>query len=189
MATLLRSARSGSDWTTNDLRACNITVSSQIPERFYGLALPAVASLTNIDPNLLSSTFSTKGLSNETHRLLQYLDLSSRANSGQESADHDFAREILRALGYEVRDFLLRTRYTIPLSISGDPNRSVQTSVCLVHAFMARPAPLRYQWSKPRSTPIRKSSLRPSRLSSTIIGSEHDWVKRNLSLRSFHALQ
>ena len=39
----------------------------------------------------------------------------------------------MRALGYEERDFLLRTRYTISLSISGDPNRSVQTSVCLVH--------------------------------------------------------
>jgi hypothetical protein len=53
-------------------------------------------------------------------------------NSGQESAIHDFAREILRALGYEKRGLLLRSRYAIPLLISGDPNRSALTDICLI---------------------------------------------------------
>jgi len=132
MANLIRSAKSGSDWTTNDLLAYNISVSSQSPNNFYGQPLPTVESLSSLDPNLLSGTLDTQGLSDGTYRLLQYLDLASRANSGQESAIDDFAREILRTLGYEKRGLLLRSRYAIPLMISGDPKRSAQTDVCLV---------------------------------------------------------
>jgi hypothetical protein len=132
MADLIRSAKSGSDWTTNELRAYNIKVSAQSPDKFYGQPLPTVASLTSLDPNLVSGTLGMQGLSDETYRLLQYLDLASRANAGQESAVDDFAREILRVLGYEKRSLLLRSRYVIPLLISGDPNRSAQTDVCLV---------------------------------------------------------
>jgi hypothetical protein len=73
-----------------------------------------------------------QGLSDETHRLLQYSDLASRANTGQESAIDDFAKEILRMLGFEKRDLLFRSRYAIPLLINGDPNRSAQTGVSLV---------------------------------------------------------
>ena len=135
MATLPRSAKSSGDWTTNDLLAYNITVSSQSPETFYSEPLPDIANLAtfyDIDPNLLSGTLGTQGLSNETYCLLEYLDLASRPNSDQESAVHDFAREILRALRYELRGSLLRSRHTIPLLISGDPNRSAPTSVCLI---------------------------------------------------------
>jgi hypothetical protein len=140
MANLIRSAKSGSDWTTNDLLAYNIRVSSQSPDEFYGQPLPTVASLSSLDPNLLSGTLGTQGLSDETYRLLQYLDLASRANSGQESAIDDFAREILRALGYEKRGLLLRSRYAIPLLISGDPNRSAQTDVCLSSGLVYHPS-------------------------------------------------
>ena len=133
MANLIRSAKSGNDWTTNDLLAYNIKVSSQSPDKFYGQSLPTVESLSSsIDPNLLTGTLGTKGLSDETYRLLQYLDLASKANAGQESAVDDVAKEILRALGYEKRGLLLRSRYAIPLLISGDLNRSAQTDVCLV---------------------------------------------------------
>jgi hypothetical protein len=133
MAHLIRSAKSGSDWTTNELLAYNIRVSSQTPHSFYGIPLPPVASLNDLDPDLVSGTLSTQGLKDETYRLLQYLDLASTANAGQESAIDDFAREILRVLGYERRGLLLRSRYAIPLLISGDPNRSAQTDVTLIH--------------------------------------------------------
>ncbi|KAI9431215.1 hypothetical protein BJY52DRAFT_1276977, partial [Lactarius psammicola] len=73
-----------------------------------------------------------QGLSDETYRdrLQQYLDLASKANAGQESAIHNFARETLRVSGYEQRG-LLRSGYAIPLLISGESNRSAQTGVCL----------------------------------------------------------
>lgn len=132
MANIIRSAKSGSDWTANDLLAYNIRVSSQSPDNFYGIPLPP-AGLSNLDPYLVSGTLSTQGLSDETYRLLQYLDLASRANAGHESAVNDFTREILRVLGYERRGLLLRSRYAIPLLICGDPNQSAQTDVCLIH--------------------------------------------------------
>ncbi|KAG5645736.1 hypothetical protein DXG03_005432 [Asterophora parasitica] len=132
MADLIRSAKSGSDWTEHDLRGYNITVSPQRAENFYGISLPTVADLSTFDPHLVSSTLSTQGLSDETYRLLQYLDLAFKANPGQESAIHDFAREILRVLGYERRGFLLRSRYAIPLLICGDLNQSAQTDVSLI---------------------------------------------------------
>ncbi|KAI0253588.1 hypothetical protein BJV78DRAFT_1122961 [Lactifluus subvellereus] len=132
MANLIRSAKSGSDWTANDLLAYNIQISPLTPDEFYGTPLPTVASLSSLDPQLLSGTLNTAGLSDETYRLLQYLDLASRANAGQESAIDDFAREILRAVGYERRGLLLRSRYAIPLLICGDPNRSAQTDVTLI---------------------------------------------------------
>jgi hypothetical protein len=133
MANLIRSAKSGSDWTQNDLLAYNIKVSSQSPLSFYGRPLPPVGSLNNLDPNLVSGTLNTQGLKDDTYRLLQYLDLASTANAGQESAIDDFAREILRVLGYEMRGLLLRSRYAIPLLICGEPNRSAQTDVTLIH--------------------------------------------------------
>jgi hypothetical protein len=129
MANLIRSAKSANDWTVCDLLAYNIRVSSQSPDSFYGQPLPTVASLNSY---LLSGTLSTQGLSDEMYRLLQYLDLASRANPGQESAIHDFAREILRALGYEKRGLLLQSRYIIP---SGDPNRSAQPDICLTQGW------------------------------------------------------
>lgn len=86
--------------------AYNIRVSSETPHSFYGIPLPPVASLNDLDPDLVSGTISTQGLKDETYRLLQYLDLASTANAGQESAIDDFAREILRVLGYERRGLL-----------------------------------------------------------------------------------
>ena len=137
MVSIYRHAKCGKDWTMNDLQAYNITVSSQSPYQFYGKPLPKVKSLTSIDPNLLSGTLGTPGLSDETYRLLQYLDLASRVESSQASAVHDFTKEILRALGYEKRGLLLRSRYAIPLLVAGDANRTVQTDVCLVQGSSA----------------------------------------------------
>ena len=132
MANLIPSAKSGNDWTKNDLLAYNIKITSQTPDKFYGTPLPTVAGLSTLDPHLVSGTLDTQGLSDETYRLLQYLDLASKANAGQESAIDDFAREILRVLAYEKRGLLLRSRYAIPLLICGDPNRSAQTDVTLI---------------------------------------------------------
>jgi hypothetical protein len=130
MANLVRSAKSGSEWTTNDLLAYNITVSSQPPEIFYGQPLPPTENLNKLDPYLISSTLGTRGLSDETLRILRYLDLASRVDLGQESAVHDFTREILRVLGYE-KHALLLSRYAVPLLISCDPYQSAQTGICL----------------------------------------------------------
>lgn len=67
-----------------------------------------------------------------TCRLFRYLDFSTHPSVGQESAINDFAKEILRLLGFEERGTLLRSRYLIPFMICGDDRRSAQADLCLV---------------------------------------------------------
>jgi len=71
-------------------------------------------NLSMLHPHLVSGTLATEGLSDQVYNLLQYLDIASRATSGGELAVDDFVKEILRALGYENRGIILRTRHDIP---------------------------------------------------------------------------
>ncbi len=102
MANLVRSAKSGNDWTSNDLAAYNITVHRQSAETFFGYT-------PNTIPNAVDPAFITamvppnENLSDNTYRLLQYLDLATRTHYGQESAIHDFSKELLHLLGFEER--------------------------------------------------------------------------------------
>ncbi len=116
MANIIRSAKSGSDWTSNDLIAYNITIRRQSSDSFFGYTPNIIPDA--IDPAFLTATVPPDdNLSDGTYRLLQYLDLATHANSGQESAIDDFAKELLRLLGFEERGTLLRSRYAIPFMI------------------------------------------------------------------------
>jgi hypothetical protein len=132
MANLIRSAKSGSDWSTNELLAYNITVQRQNHTNFFGREL---GPIDHLDPNLLSTADPIKSahFSKETYRFLTYLDLASRANAGQEAAIDDLARSVLEVTGFDELGTILRTRYDIPFTICGDSRRSAQTNVCLVH--------------------------------------------------------
>ena len=48
-----------------------------------------------------------------TFRILQYIDLATRANATQESAIDDIARELLRLLNFEEKGTLLQSCYAI----------------------------------------------------------------------------
>ncbi|KIJ58474.1 hypothetical protein HYDPIDRAFT_68087, partial [Hydnomerulius pinastri MD-312] len=131
MANIIRSAKSGSDWTSNDLAAYNIAVHRQPADTFFGYTPSTISD--GIDPAFLTATLPpNENLSDQTYRLLQYLHLATHANSGQESAIHDFAKELLRSLGFEERGTLLRSRYSIPFMICGDDRRVAQTDLCLI---------------------------------------------------------
>ncbi|PBK85186.1 hypothetical protein ARMGADRAFT_565846 [Armillaria gallica] len=131
MANIIRSAKSGSDWTSNDLIAYNIAIRRQSSDTFFGYKPNTIPDA--IDPAFLTATIPPQdNLSDGTYRLLQYLDLATHTNSGQESAIDDFAKELLRLLGFEERGTLLRSRYAIPFMICGDDRRSAQTDLCLV---------------------------------------------------------
>jgi len=129
MANLIRSAKSGSDWTANELIAYNIAISSLRPDQFFPTPDP---SLDHIDPAILSSPpdDDNPNLSDVAAEYLGYLDLASRAT--QESFIDDFAAETLKLLGFNERRTTVSTRYIIPLTICGD-NRVAQTDVCLIH--------------------------------------------------------
>lgn len=133
MSTIIRSAKSGSEWTENELLAYNIVVHRQSSVEFFGFE--PNSSLDYLDPHFVLDPLDapTDGISDQSYRLLQYLDLATRANSGQESAIDDFAKEVLRVIGFEERGTLLRSRYAIPFTICGDASRSAQSDICLIH--------------------------------------------------------
>ena len=133
MSTIIRSARSGSEWTVNELLAYNIAVHRQSSVEFFGFE-PS-SSLDYLDSHFVLDPLDAPSddISDHSYRLLQYLDLATRANSGQESAIDDFAKEVLRVIGFEERGTLLRSRYAIPFTICGDSSRSAQSDVCLLH--------------------------------------------------------
>ncbi|KIJ62409.1 hypothetical protein HYDPIDRAFT_73745, partial [Hydnomerulius pinastri MD-312] len=131
MANIIRFAKSGGDWTSNDLAAYNITVRRQPADTFFGYTPNTICD--GIDPDFLHATVPpNENLSDHTYRLLQYLHLATHPNSGQESAIHDFAKELLRLLGFEERGTLLRSRYSIPFMICGDDRRVAMTDLFLV---------------------------------------------------------
>jgi hypothetical protein len=118
MSNLIRSPKSGSDWANNELLAYNIVVKDCTDDEFFGVRDVPIFRFSE---------------DRESRRVLDYLDLASKADQGQESAIDDFAKELLRILGYEREGTLLRNRFAIPLEISGDSRRKAQTDLCLVH--------------------------------------------------------
>jgi hypothetical protein len=128
MANIIRCAKSGSGWGSNELIAYNITVTAQEQQQFFPQG--ADAPLTDLDPALITAAPKATDVSDDTYRFLAYLDLATTAS--QETAIDDFAREVLRTLGFEERGLVLRTRHTIPLSICGDTNKVSQIDVCLL---------------------------------------------------------
>ncbi|KAG2356472.1 hypothetical protein BDR07DRAFT_1423149 [Suillus spraguei] len=95
-ARLIRSAKSGSDWTFNDLMAYNITVTPQSPEQFFrqnhGMLLEGV------DPSLLNPSLNDENISDAVFEYLGHLDLAT--NVTQESFIDAFAQKTLQILGF-----------------------------------------------------------------------------------------
>lgn len=104
----------------------------QNPVDFYGVALPTFPSL-NLDPHLLDAPFDAQNLTVETHRLLQYIRLSVDTFKKEESAVDDLSRELLRTLGFETDDYVIRTRHLLHLRMCGNVV-SAQTNVSIVQS-------------------------------------------------------
>ena len=132
MANLVRFARSGSDWSRNQLLAYRITVAPIQPQEFY--PHEADPPLKGLDPTPINTPLDLDDANvlDDTYRFLACLKLAT--NGSQETATDDFARELLRVAGFEERERgrILRTHTTIPLSICGENNTVAQTDVCLV---------------------------------------------------------
>jgi hypothetical protein len=128
MANIIRSAKSGSDWTTNELFAYNITVTAQSPQEFF--RRNDEPPLVGVDPSFVDSAVDADNVPDDTFQYLTYLDLAT--NAGQENLIDDFSRETLRLLGFAERGLALSTWFIIPLTICGDNRRIAQTDVCLL---------------------------------------------------------
>lgn len=127
----IRTAKSGSDWSKNELLAYHISV-SPVPADFF-FAPVVEPSLQHLDPNILNSPAGAEdaNLSDAVIAYLGYLDLA--VNATQESSIDDFAVRTLDLLGFNERGTVVATRYAIPLTICADSGRIAQTDVCLLH--------------------------------------------------------
>ena len=130
MANLARLAKSGSEWRQNELKAYNIEVVDRDEVQFFGCrADKAPASLAE---DFMTYEFRPgDDTPDESSKLLTFLDLASSRCGSQESAVDDFAKLLLETLGYDSGPRVIRTRYRIPLEISGVTS-SAETDVCVV---------------------------------------------------------
>ncbi len=120
MANLLRTAKSGSDWTSSELDAYHIKIVPVDPLDFFGVqALPP----PQVDPEILEHVEAADMIQDRNAELISLLDL--------ESAVVDFTVELFKVLGYVKRDRVARTRVDLPLLICGEYHHA-RTDVCLV---------------------------------------------------------
>jgi hypothetical protein len=99
MAQLVRSAKSGGDWTANELAAYNFTVVYQDFTTFEQRA---------INPNVLTTLNHNDAPDDDTYKLLRILDLSLWFLRQQKIA-------VIPLLGHEPRGRTLRTRRDLSL--------------------------------------------------------------------------
>ncbi|KIL62602.1 hypothetical protein M378DRAFT_80878 [Amanita muscaria Koide BX008] len=116
MAQLIRSAKSGSDWTDNELFAFNIVVQDVDVATFFGAPqLPP----TTVSPVVLNNTFRPAPpavISKEDRLFFKYLD---RANIGEKAAVDDFAGHILRMLNFDDNDRSIATKRELSFTMCG----------------------------------------------------------------------
>ena len=130
MAQLLRTSKSGSDWTVNELCAYNITIVPQSKEVFFGtidFPDPTEPSLAGF---MVAET-RQDAADKRTKQLLHYLDLAMDPKIGQEAAADNFAAELLRGLEYDDENRIVFIRHAIPFLICGE-NSVAQTDVCIM---------------------------------------------------------
>lgn len=127
MANLIRSAKSGSDWTLNDLESYNIHTQLQDALTFFGITqLPA----PTVDAELLNVDNADAMLQDRHAELINLLDLAMVSSNG-ESAVGDFVVELFKIMGYVRRNQVARTRKDLHLLICGE-YRHAKTDVCIV---------------------------------------------------------
>lgn len=129
MTDIIRSAKSGSSWTHNDMVAYNICISFQDAATFFGVAqLPAPA----VDSEILTVELADDTDSNDNYQLLSLIDLAMRPSNPHESAAIDFAVSLFRAVGYIHRPCVTRTRQELPFLTCGELKHA-EPSVSLIN--------------------------------------------------------
>ena len=130
MATLIRSTKSGSEWTKNELRAYNITVTPQNVATFFGNPILPQPSVHQI---ILDNTeYPHDGIADKDDRnFFFYMEEAMSIPPGEESAVDDFAAHLLALLGYDAANRFIRQRKDIPLFMCGGQTHA-KTDVCVV---------------------------------------------------------
>ncbi|KAH9966458.1 hypothetical protein BC827DRAFT_1264446 [Russula dissimulans] len=130
MANLIRTSKSGSDWTPNDLLAYNIRVEYQDSQTFFGIAnLPQ----PHVDNEVLIAPDAAATQNDDPYTLLRTMDLAMAVRPGEESAVDDFAVQLFKILSYTGRAVgrVARTRKDLPFWVCGE-QRHAKTDVCIM---------------------------------------------------------
>ncbi|KAF9053180.1 hypothetical protein BJ165DRAFT_1523902 [Panaeolus papilionaceus] len=129
MANIVRLAKLGGDWKFNELLAYHIVVQEQDQAEFFGGPLPEYAGPVGF----IEHENRVQGLDTPSLALMKRLDLAMRLKEGEESAVDDFAAELLRVMGYEGDETVVRTRKSLQLQMCGEV-LFAKTDVCLMDA-------------------------------------------------------
>ena len=128
MATLLRSAKSGSDWSDNELLAFNIRVVDASNAAFFNNPQlhPPVVSET-----ILNNMNKPDGpLTKDDRLFFQYMGLVENPRSPESRVD-DFAAFVLHILNYDDEDRVICQRTEISFPMAGQ-RVDAKTDVCLM---------------------------------------------------------
>ena len=128
MASLLRTAKSASDWKQNDLRTYNIVVRNVDPCSFFG------REPTNLPESIESFRVAHHWQDvddNFTMNLLRMLWFASGDNLARESAVDDFMMMLFVAIGYTSRTRFARSRRHLSLIVCGE-YRQATPDICLL---------------------------------------------------------
>ncbi|KDR68397.1 hypothetical protein GALMADRAFT_257062 [Galerina marginata CBS 339.88] len=132
MANLIRSAKSGNDWTARELAAYNITIVSQTKNEFFGTnELPAPGPLTRSLVAFMTNDDRANAPDDESWRLLHYLDLALDPKAGQEAAADNFTAKLLEKLAYNGGRRIVFMRRALPFLTCGVTS-SAQTDICVM---------------------------------------------------------
>jgi len=115
MAKVSRSAKFGAEWTSNELLAYNVAVVEKNEQQFFGAPLPAYTG----PAGFIQYEDRVQGIDKESLALLKRLDLATKRAEEEESAGEDFVSEVLRALGYETEQTVIRRRKSIRFNMCG----------------------------------------------------------------------
>jgi hypothetical protein len=125
MANFIRSAKSGSDWTKNELLAYNIRTVPKSDTGFFGEVPEKLPE--NLSKEFLEYEFGEEKPEKD-EELLMYLDLASR---GLENVVHDSVSQLLRASGYRKKGRIVITGETMNLVVCGE-YRTARTDVSIL---------------------------------------------------------
>jgi len=132
MAHIIRTPKSASDWTHNELRAYHIVVRDESVASFFGVdVLPE----PNCPRDFLTESTSTPNTDPVTDDLIWNMeDASADSELGEGPVDL-FARSLFVALGFTSKAVHPSVRRPLQLMIGSEP-RSAQVDVCLIHDRM-----------------------------------------------------
>src|SRR6266404_4047022 len=130
MANLIRTPKSGSDWTLNDLLAYNIRVVFQDSATFFGVQN---LTLPQVDDSILNVREVADAQDDDTFEFLQTMEAAMNPEPNEESALDVFALILFRILRYAnmgSRRFS-RTRKNLHFMSCGE-ERIAKTDVCIM---------------------------------------------------------